>query len=94
MREDLSARVVLGGQKRAASEGLARAGWRVDIGGDCTLEMLSKAARSLGFGGLLGLWRYVEKDCSRTVRLLRSAAFLGVYLRRNKWHFAAHVVQM
>jgi hypothetical protein len=47
--------VVLLGQKRARSEGLGSAGWRVDIGGDCTLEMLPKAARSLDFRALTAL---------------------------------------
>jgi hypothetical protein len=49
MSEERSARVVLVGQNRARSEGLGSAGWSVDIGGDCTLEMLPKAARSLDF---------------------------------------------
>jgi hypothetical protein len=55
MSEERSARVVFVGQKRARSGGLGRAGWRVDIGGDCTLEMLLKAARSLDFWALIAL---------------------------------------
>ena len=57
MREERSARDVLAGQNRARSEGLGRAGWSVDIGGDCTLEMLPKAARSSDFCALIALWR-------------------------------------
>jgi len=55
MREERSARDVLAGQNRAMSEGLGGAGWSVDIGGDCTLEMLPKAARSLHFWAMIAL---------------------------------------
>jgi hypothetical protein len=41
--------VVFVGQKRAMNECIGRAGWRMDIGGDCTVERLPKAVRSLDF---------------------------------------------
>jgi len=74
MREERSARVVFVGQNRAMGDARETAGSRVGIGGDCTLEGLAKAARSCEFCGIRVLRAQTEKDCSRAVRLLRSAA--------------------
>ena len=74
MREERSARVVFVGQNRDTKDGGERAGSRVGIGGDCTLEGLAKAARSWEFCALRVPQAQSEKDCSRAVRLLRSAA--------------------
>ena len=74
MREERSAREVLVGQSRATRDWRGRAGSSVDIGGDCNLEGLAKAARSWEFCALRVPQAQSEKDCSRAVRLLRSAA--------------------
>jgi uncharacterized membrane protein len=44
------------------SDGRERAGWREDIGGDCTLEEPAKAARSLEFCGLIANRKRLQSD--------------------------------
>jgi hypothetical protein len=77
MREERSARDVFVGQNLATREGARRAESGVDIGGDCTLEGLSKAARSSEFCAPNVRQGQTEIDCSRAARFVTLRSNLG-----------------
>src|SRR5580692_10777904 len=93
MREERSARIVFVGQNRAMGDARETAGSRVGIGGDCTLEGLAKAARSWSFARYVCFGRKPKKIAVGQSVCYAPQQFRAPILRRNKWHFAARVVQ-